>query len=103
MKRYKQRVISKSDWISLRLLFMGSAVESSMSQVPDWNKCYMYFVSKYGMNIISKAFDLLRTDYIKSNEFEFSKLAWGQHINIAPEEEWGELNTMHFAKEWSKI
>jgi hypothetical protein len=76
--KYKRRVINKQDWVGLRLLFMGSAVENSLMGVDDWNRCHNYFIKKYGMEKIQHAFDLLNKEYRASNEFYLSKLSWGQ-------------------------
>jgi hypothetical protein len=102
--KYKRRVINKQDWVGLRLLFMGSAVENSLTGVEDWNRCHRYFITKYGIQKIQRAFELLNEEYRATNEFKLSKLAWGQHVHVSrdPERDWSEIPLIHIKGHWRK-
>lgn len=100
----KLREITKADWISLRLLFMGSAVENTLTQVEDWNKCHRYFIDKYGIVRVQEAFRDLNAEYRATNEFQISKLAWGQHVHVSrdPERDWDDIPLIHISGNWRK-
>lgn len=74
--------ITQSDWISLRLLFMGYACDAAMAEIPDWQRCMNFLTKKYGFGLVIGAFDLLNQEYTKKDMFKLSRNSWNDIVKI---------------------
>ena len=63
-------VVTKGDWVALRLLYLMIALDTSNMQIAEVKNAYGFYVNKFGEYGVRKVFELLRKDPKSQKSFE---------------------------------